>query len=354
MLAPSIPSYLDAKPAIDSEMIIDRIPTPCRFASIIGQSPIVHALKESIAAHLNGGELVSPLLIAPAGTGKTAILSAYGHALKDTGKKVIICTATEFRKSTDALWSDICGMIDDAERGWALLIDEGQELFDAKVNTQQVSKIRALCMKALDGNFRGGDIPLSDELIARFNRKNCVIGLATNYPGKLPEALRTRAELMNLSLYNEAELIQILVQMLSKRELRGNEESLGIIARCGRGTARPMEQIARQLQRQNDASGEGKSTVNKADIMNALRSLQMFPQGMSPTEMRIMSRMIENPTSDASVLAGFPNLDVTTWRLSRAHMLSRGFLEEAKGRKYKTSAKGARFLETCKAEKFAW
>lgn len=328
------------------------------FAHIIGQRDAVHAMKNSCKAYLHGGELGSNLLVAPAGTGKSALLLAKMTALNAIGlTNASVETPSSFRKVDSEDWSRVRNMIEGDS--FYLAIDEAQELYDAKVFTQQTRKIASLAMRALDGNFRGGAIQLADDLTANFYRRKSGISLATNYPGKLPEALRSRAETITLSLYEEDELIKILTGMLSGYGLHArDEEILRIIARCGRGTARPMEQIARQLRRDLDAEGETKETISKKDIMMALRGLQMFPRGLSLVEMRVIAALA-TPMPQRVIMARFPNLDVTTWRHSSAYLLS---LATSKGAPfltydksaYKTTDAGLRFLASCKEENFRW
>lgn len=330
------------------------------FAKVIGQRDAKAALINSALARLHGGEVSSPLLIAPAGCGKTALMEAYGAALSSVDMNTIITQPETFRKSDSAEWSQVKSLIDsDSNGNYYLGIDEAQQLYCPKTRTVQTARIAAFVMRALDGNFRGGTLALSEDMIAYFCRRRCSVALATNYPGRLPEALRSRAEKIELSLYTEGELIDILSGMLASYNLHARDESiLGIIARCGRGTARPMEQIARRLRQNLDAAGATKSTVSKEDIMHALKSLQMFPRGLSKVEMQILDAL-QTPTVQRVIMARFPNLDVKTWRESSAYLLApintkgHTLLTFDRGQ-YKTTDVAKRWLAEKKAEGFRW
>ncbi len=335
------------------------------FAWIVGQKNAVQTLINSALSFFNAGELISPLIVAKAGTGKTALLYAYAEALKGLGLETLIVSPSEFRKAGDEKWAEIMNLLCERQKDYALLIDEAHELFQTGA-TQQLKKIGVFVSKALDGNFKGGHIPLGDNIVAGFSRGNCVIALATNYPGRIPEHIggdNGRARVIRLESYSTKELLQILVKMLEERHLVANEESLKIIANCGRGTARPMEQIARELAINLQAARDQKKTINKADILDALKQMKMFPRGLNVDEMRMLEACKTTPIPDSLLKQMFPNSDAQTIRESRAYLMlpTEGKNGEdgqslmlAQGRGAFTSDKGRRYLADCKAAGFSW
>jgi Holliday junction resolvasome RuvABC ATP-dependent DNA helicase subunit len=181
---------------------------------------------------------------------------------------------------------------------------------------------------------------------------------ATNFPGKLPEALggqSGRAPRVELELYNEEQLKRILLNMLDAEKIRACEESLGIVARCGRGTARPLENVTRKLATNLLASGGEKRTVNKVDIFQALIDCQMFPLGYSMAEIEVL-QSLTRPMTQQVVLARFPKLDLETWRkflgygMGNAHVGkdNGGFVLADKGRRYLQSLNKEGFINLSK------
>lgn len=333
------------------------------FSHIVGMEEQVAELIRSVMSFFNGGELVSILIEAEAGKGKTALLAAYAKALELVGITAIQVTPSEFRKSGDETWAEIMNALCEQRHDYALLIDEGHELF-ANGATVQLKKIASFALKALDGNFKGGTIRLGDNIIAEFHRKNCALALATNFPGRIPEAIRSRAFRMILPDYSEKDLQKILLGMATKNGLTLAAETAKIIAKCGRGTARPMEQIVRQLNIQLASAERQKSTVNRDDVIDALRSLQMFPRGLNVNEVKLLERCAHNPVPDRIQQAMFPGSDAATLRKSRAYLMlptegkngdldGAPFLAPVTGG-FMTTDKGKRYLDDCRKAGFAW
>lgn len=320
------------------------------FNHIIGQTQAVRQLIQSVMAVINGhGDLFSGLLLAPAGTGKTALLKAYGAALVEFCQiPSLVVTPQEFRRLGDS-WNELLKLLDGGR--YFLAIDECHELYTGK--TVQTAKIASFAMRALDGNYKGGGIKLSDELIVDFSRKHCSIMLATNFPGKLPEALggtSGRAERLELALYSEDELKRILLNMLGAKKIRACEESLGIVARCGRGTARPLEHVTRKLDTNLLAEGD-KRTVNKADIFTALKDCQMFPLGYARSEIDVLLGLENTAMTQQVVLARFPKLDLPSWRQFVGYAMGNCHVGKANGG-FVVADKGRKYLEALRKEGF--
>jgi len=333
------------------------------FKEIIGMEQEKTELIRSVMSGFNGGELVSPLLLAEAGKGKSRLLKAYGEALEIIGLTVLFFQPIDVRKSGEEMWAQMLNIICEQRQNYALLIDEGHELFQTGA-TVQLQKIAVLVNKALDGNFKGGTIRLGDNIIAEFNRQNCVIALATNFPGRIPKAIASRAMTMVLPDYTKKDLQHILQGMAKRAGLSITANAAKIVANCGRGTARPMEQIVRQLGIQLNSAEKVRSDVKEEDVLEALRSLQMFPRGLTVGEMRILQQLATNPATDRQITAMFPGSDAATLRASRAYLslntenkdgelTDSPFLGFGKGG-YVTTEKGKRFLKTCKEAGFSW
>lgn len=311
------------------------------FDNVEGQNKAKTILINSVLAAKNGGELCSPAFYGPKGNGKTHLKGAYARALQLLNFKTKISRPTVFRKVDSADWSEIVNLL--SSTGYYLGIDEVHELFDSENKTVQLKKIASFLMRALDGNFKGGTLPLDESDTVIFNRKQCAISIGSNLMGDVPEALRDRFEPVSLELYTEQQLVNILHLMLAQYGLHGNEDSLHIIARCGRGTARPMERIVRSLARLLAAKGEDKKTINKDEIFQALKENEMYPRGLSKMEVMLLNSLKSRMTQ-RMIKPRFPAFDNQTLNESLGYMLMMGFVDDSAHAGYETSKKGLRYL----------
>lgn len=336
--------------------------TKC-FAHLVGCGELIQMMIEGTMSLFKGGEGFSGTLIAEAGKGKSAVMIAYGKALEVIGYEVIFCTPSEFRKDGDEVYGTIKNMICERGKEYALLIDEAHELYGAG-STVQLKKIGSLAMKGLDGNFSGGTIALGDNMVASFNRRNCVIMLATNHPSRLPDALSAengRTVRYVMPDYTVPQLKTIFRRMLTRFDLEvSDDKAAKRIVDCARGTARPLEKITRQLSITLGSGEKARKSVKPDDVTNALRSLQMFPRGLNITEMQMLKVLANAPLSDARLGQMFPNVDKAEIRKSRAYLMNCGTEPDAKGKVgipfvspvvggCATTDKGKRFLADCAA-----
>ena len=254
------------------------------FAGIVGMEELKEMCVQGVMSLYKGGEGYSATWIAEAGKGKSAMMIAYGKALEVIGYEVFYGTPSEFRKDGDESYAVLKNLICERGSNYAVLIDEGHELFQSGA-TVQLKKIGSLCMKGLDGNFQGGTIPLGDNMVATFSRKNCVIVIATNHPSRLPDALsgdNGRTARYVFPDYSEKDLAKIFSAMLTRFSLTCADKKAGKrIVDCARGTARPLEKLVRQLSISLGSAERGRSAVQADDVTDALRKLQMFPRGLN-------------------------------------------------------------------------
>jgi SpoVK/Ycf46/Vps4 family AAA+-type ATPase len=256
------------------------------FSKIIGQYRAKMRLSESISSAMNDGEMISPLIIAEAGVGKTAVMRAYANGLESVGVQTMFFNSPEEFRERDLQFNQLIELIQSPGK-IAVLIDEAH-LINFKA-TRQTDLIRAFLMKAMDGNNQGKFIQLNDEISFVPDRKRIMICLATNFPDKLDRsnAMQSRFDKLDLDLYTKEELIEILQLMLHAKGFRhADSETLGIIANCGRGTARPMEKIVDQLVISRNATNPGKTTINRAEVIRALQLVQYFLSVYHQMQMR--------------------------------------------------------------------
>lgn len=299
------------------------------FNGIIGQAEAKELLTYSIKAGLNGGSMLSPLIKAPAGVGKTKISTAYVNALEEAGFNVLrYSSPEEFRVEGEA-YDQLVWTICNAEK-YALFIDEVHLIDNRK--TVRLERIKAFLMKALDKENTDKPIRFDDDTIVHFNRRRGSIVLATNFPDKLDSsgAFQSRCDNIELKTYSEDELIGILQVMLKDAGMQhANPETLRAIAQTGRGTARPMQKIVDKIIMQNEANGSDRRTINKQDVFKALKMCRIYPRGITPPEVLIM-QFCNQPYKDNVVIARYPNFDGKSFRNSKSYLLSLGFIDQTK------------------------
>ncbi len=329
---------------------IDMSEIAAPFNVLIGMDAQKTILIDNLAANMIGSvPLLSMVFLAPAGTGKTALGKALCKAREVAGADTMEILPSAVRKLGGA-WDDLVNFL--CQPGpKTLFIDEAHELFQSG-RTVQLAKLGSLCMSALDGNRPDYQtVKFSDELEISFNRQECQIVLATNFPGKLPEALAGksgRAFRLEIPLYSDAEVAGIAHLMLSSKGITGNEESLTALARVARGSARPLEHLTAALFTR--AVLAGKTTVNKSDILAAMVTCGLFPLGFSREEIRCLE-FLKNANTQAVLAARFPNLDGPSIKTFMAHGLGNGLIGKTNGG-FALTDKGRRYFTDCAALKF--
>jgi Holliday junction resolvasome RuvABC ATP-dependent DNA helicase subunit len=325
------------------------------FSGIIGQGRIV---ENRILAHsafaMGCNAACNLLLTGAAGLGKTRLLQADLLARKTAveirakrdAETVFLRSPQDVRLAGDAFFS----LIESIESGDGVAIDELHEI-DIRP-TVQTAKIKG-CLKGLmDGNAGAiRSVRLDDDTTISRHVSEIYFSGGTNFPEKLKDGAAIISRFGGetpLALYSVEELTQILLAMAKGVGLRIAENTVSLIARCGRGTARPLEHIIAHLARV--AVIAGKDTINRVEALDAMRSLELYPFGVSAREVSMMVR---------SKGAGLPvrmipivyAIEPKAASLSLAFLSSLHFIAPVKGVATLTTH-GAAYLDQLKAEKF--
>ena len=320
------------------------------FNDTIGQETAVIQLSESIASAANGGEMASPLLSQEAGGGKTHLQRRYLQGLEKEGIATLFFSSPEEFRTQGANFDKIVQLVTSGER-YAIGIDEAH-LFHHRP-TVQMEKVFAFVMKALDRNNHHRSFNFDGQTLVNFNRKLGSISFATNFPDALDKsgALQSRFDKIELKPYSEEELVQILQIMLKDAGFQAaSEKTLGKIARCGRGTARPMEKIIGQIAMSRSASGETRKTINCDDVCNALKLKQMFPRGLTPDEVQMLI-VCETPRRDSVIAAFLPQMERNIMKKAKGFLMLNGFAEQTP-QGFCTTPTGNAYIAQLKKEGF--
>lgn len=321
-----------------------------KLENVIGLGNAKRAIADNIKAWTTGKcPLLSALVLAPAGTGKTKLCLAWQAELTELGIRTMAILPSQIRKLGGA-WDDLISFLS-APGPKSLFIDEAHEVF-ASGRTVQLAKVGSLAMVALDGNRPDSQsVKLADKLEIGWSRMECQLLLATNFPGKLPEALGGKAgrcPRLELPLYSDIEIGQIAELILASFGLRACPDSLAAFGRVARGSARVVEHLAAEL-RQICAIA-GKTTVNKANILQAMRNRELYPLGYSPAEIEVL-RYLATPSVANIVLARFPALDNPTLRSFLGYSMGQGLIARMPGG-FGLTDKGRRYFRECPAMGF--
>ena len=312
--------------------------------NIVGQIISKERVTEAVNSVMNDGIMQSFLIRGAAGLGKTAMMRAYYYALQAIGVDCLWFNSPEEFRAKGEAFSSVITLIMESEK-WAIFIDEGH-LLNHK-STVQMDTIRAFCFKFMDKNNDGQTIRLGEDMTVLVNRKKGCVCLATNFPHKLDKsgALQSRSAGLELDYYTHGELVSIVNIMLPKFGLQpASEKTLATIANCGRGTARPMEKIVEQLAISNSAHGGTKKTVNRDEIIHALKLSKMFPRGINPWEIRLLVKCQTNAMRDRDILTLCPGLEKSELQAAKSYLIYEcGFAAEARGG-IQTTTKGIRYL----------
>ena len=319
------------------------------FDKVIGQDLAKTDMMHSVASFANGGPALSPLITGEKGNGKTHVATAYCDALREMGVSVLERQPDELR--TPEGFNELINFIEDSDK-WAVWIDEIHLL--KKRSTVQLERVMNMIMKMLDKANHGSPVQVTQDKTLVFRPETGIFMGTTNFPEQLDKsgAMQSRFDKMELDLYTVPELVDILGLMLSGFGFNGvAEKTLTQIAKCGRGTARPMEKLVKKLVMNNAAEGKKTKTINRDDVARALRLSRMYPQGLEYHEVQIMAEGVDKIMKDSMILSRFPKIERPQLRKSKGYLQSIEFLHDtSKG--VKTTPKGVRFLNDVKKAGF--
>lgn len=313
-----------------------------KFNNLVGQERAKTLLSASVESAKRGGMTASPLITAPAGVGKSVMVRAYISALsEETGRKSLLLNSPEELRAAGGQWDEFQTMVTGGEP-YVLGIDE-IHLVD-QTPTRQLRILKSYLLKALDKNNDGKSINLTNEFFTTFDRTQHTIVIATNFPEKLDSsgALQSRCDLINLDLYNEEELIEIEKRLLFEIDLDVDDDAIAIIARCGRGTVRPIRNILDQIKIVFD-----EKTVTKDMVKEVLKMLKIYPRGLNEYEINLLMVASQSAIKDSQFLAMNPGCSVSALRYAKGYLTNpqNGLLVQMANNSMETTRKGKTFLK---------
>lgn len=324
------------------------------YAHLIGQKNLINSRVNAWVAWAEK----APGALAPcaffagvAGLGKTAMMKAdvnaankameiRGHA----GKAELILDPMYLRapKPEDEGGRMVARMVDPSDVDFYYL-DETQHVFEKTTMTipsrQLLMFIKGVTEKG-QGYMRSG---WYGETKVTKEADNVCWVMGSNFLSRISDkdALLSRLEKAQLEFYTPAELQAIAHLMAKGAGLTANEDSLGVMARGARGTARPLETMVQALIA--IAHKAEKHSVNRDDILLAMQMKEMFPLGLNKLEVFLLSRK----AASYSVIKKAYNPDAADKSLSDAYsfLIENNFIE-GKASGYQNTTHGDKYLAT--------
>ncbi len=326
------------------------------YAGIVGQSRIVANRILSHTAYACGDSAPANVLFTgAAGLGKTALLRADIAARKlaesvrsgaDAPQGMFLKSPQEIRLANDAWF----GFINAVQDGEPIVVDEFHEADQS--STVQLKKFKGIIKGLLDGGAgKVRTVRLDDETSISLPAEKVFFAVATNYPQKIkdgPAIVSRFGGETPLELYTEEELTTILLRMTAAVGLRIAENTVALIARCGRGTARPLEAMTAHLRKM--ATVSGKDTINREDTIAAMQSLRLYPQGVNEREVSMLVRCKGGGVTRQSLPILY-NAEQKAIAGEVAFLASHHFVSVRAGT-VTTTEKGNAFIDQLKREKF--
>ncbi|MDP2342287.1 MAG: AAA family ATPase [Deltaproteobacteria bacterium] len=282
------------------------MPRPLKtFAGFIGQDPLVRHLKRlADGSKARGLPLPALMFTGPAGVGKTSLansLSAY-YGTTLVARSAAAITPTELARLVLGL-----------SHADVFFVDEAHALPAATESA----------LLALNDDLKVA-VTEEKQVVLKSVVEHTLI-LATNRPGEVSKALRSRCHPFMFAEYTERELVEIARNIAREKQLDVTTQALGMLAHHSegrpRGVARTIEAIARFC------SG---NTITRADAADFLRSTGLDEQGLTRAQSLYIGFLRKTPTRRMSVerLAALLGLDAA-YLVDEIEpsLLSRGFID---------------------------
>lgn len=324
------------------------------YSHLIGQSAAKKRRIAAWSAYVLGENPESAFFRGAAGLGKTAMMRADFVASKIAAElrgenisPLYYYSAGELRRNGE----EYKGFISDAmdQGGLFVFLDEMHELFPATVQSAKIIRIIKGLTDSQQGNFRR--VSFGDEGDIQKHASQVCFICGTNFPHAVKDydAIVSRLGGIDLDLYTTNELCEIASLLAKSSGLTINEDTLAMMARCGRGTARPVEKMIDSAKR--EAVILGKHTLNRSEIVGIMRDLSLYPRGLARHEVLMLAMSEKDGYVKKQTVATALAIETATVADSLAFLQGTGFIH-VQGSQYTITKQGRDYLASIHAAKF--
>lgn len=326
------------------------------FANFIGQPKAVERLSNMFLAVEETGETKPLFIRGQSGLGKTHLLNVVQAFYEALGWFVIRVNCPS--ELVGEKFAFVTSNIREALAPVCVIVDEAHRF--RKGARISVKRFHSFIMKATDKLMIGKEISVNDGEIhcANLSWSKLTFVLATNFASELEEAKGSTSFVgrfidVLLEDYSSEDVSKILSLMIKGKGLRIAPETVKYIAACARGNARPLDNITEELLMMAKAIGD-KATLNREEVINAIRLADLFPGGLNRTEVDIIKAVSKRPVRQSILSTQFPNVDSKSFKESIAFLQgeSKGFIY-ATTKGLMISPDGERYLREASKAGFA-
>jgi len=313
------------------------------FSKVVEQDNAKLQMKRNILGAIRDGGFLKPMLIIGApGLGKTKLITIYAALVRAILGRRPLNYKTGKSVGTRQQWveNDLVPAFNDKDA--VIYIDEAHE-----ANAGVLTFIRDMMNPTVERADHSAHSHGDYHILFQPSKHSIVLG--TNKIDKLDGALVSRFGRVDLALYTDEGMEQILFNALADQNIQFSENTLRLLAQCNRGTARDIVHWVDAI-RQHLAIAN-KRTINRDDVREIIKLRETYPLGVTAAEIRtllILETWGDQQLKELAAKNGA--IDPKEQNANEKYLLLRGLIT-IEGKR-KLTVEGREYLKTLRRQKF--